>query len=180
MTPPEPNVPKRGGIVGWIRDHVGAQRTRILSLNDTPHSVAFGLAIGMFFGFTPLFGVKTLLSILIAWACKSNKIAAAIGVTLHDLILPAMPAILLWEYKAGMWVLHGSVPAHPLRLRALRLREYMEWTTFFTLGQPMLIGSLFFALPIAGATYFLFRALLFRARAAGSALEATTPPGSGS
>ncbi len=136
-----------------------------MSIDDTAHSVAFGAAVGMFFGFTPLFGVKTLLSILVAWLFKSNKIAAAVTVTLHDLILPAAPVILLWEYRMGMWALHGVVPQRP-KFRTIRLRDYMEWTTFFTVGQPMLIGSLFFALPSAIVVYFLIRGFLFRARAA--------------
>ena len=152
------------GIVIWIREHILAQRARVLGLDDTPHAIAFGLAVGMFFGFTPLFGLKTLLSIVVAWLFKSNKIAAAIGVTLHDLVLPAMPAILLWEYKMGMWVLHGSVPQRP-KLRGMHMRDYMEWTTFFTLGQPMLIGAVLFALPIAVPFYFVVRAALARARA---------------
>lgn len=156
---------QRGGrIVTWVRQHLRGLRTRVLTLDDTPHSVALGLSIGFFFGFTPLFGLKTLLAIVIAWICRSNKVAAAIGVTLHDLILPALPAILLWEYKIGMWVLHGAVPHSPLKLRALRLREYMEWTTFFTLGQPMLIGALLFALPLTVPFYFMARGALTRAR----------------
>ena len=116
----------------------------------------------MFFGFTPLFGLKTLLSILVAWVFKSNKIAAAIMVTLHDLILPFAPVVLFWEYKLGMWVLHGRVPNKP-RLHGSALRDYMEWTTFFTLGQPTLIGSLFLALPSAVIVYFFIRTLLTQA-----------------
>lgn len=175
MTPRDPASLPLGprGVLIWIREHILAQRARVLGLDDTPHSIAFGLAIGMFFGFTPLFGVKTLLSIVVAWLFKSNKIAAAIGVTLHDLVLPAMPAILLWEYKVGMWVLHGTMPQRP-KLHGMRLRDYMEWTTFLTVGQPMLVGSLFFALPLASIVYFLVRALLFRARAA--ALEKAQAP----
>ena len=153
------------GVFAWLRHHVFAQRTRLVRLDDTAHAIAFGAAIGMFFGFTPLFGVKTLLSIVIAWIFKSNKIAAAIGVTLHDLILPAMPMILLWEYKMGMWVLHGTIPQRP-KLHAMRFRDYMEWTTFFTVGQPMLVGSLFFALPSAAIIYFIVRGILSRVRAA--------------
>jgi uncharacterized protein (DUF2062 family) len=166
----------RGRIVTWVREHLRSLRTRVLNLDDTPHSVALGLSIGLFFGFTPLFGLKTLLGIVIAWICRSNKVAAAIGVTLHDLVLPAMPAILLWEYKMGMWVLHGSMPHHPLRLRALRLREYMEWTTFFTLGQPMLIGAVLFGIPIAVPFYFVVRTALARARAKLIALPVDEAP----
>jgi len=146
----------------WWGRQFRAQRGRFLGINDTPHSVALGAAVGMFFGFTPLFGVKTLLSIFIAWIFKSNKIAAAITVTLHDLILPVAPIILLYEYKMGMWALHGQWP--PTKFHGVALRDYMEWTTFFTLGKPTLIGSLFLALPSAPIVYFLVRALLTQRR----------------
>jgi len=78
-----------------------------MTIADTPHSIALGSAIGIFFGFTPLWSMKTLLSIGVAWICKCNKIAAAIAVTLHDVILPLMPAIYFWQYRIGMRVLHG-------------------------------------------------------------------------
>jgi uncharacterized protein (DUF2062 family) len=146
----------------WWRRHAGAHGIRLRKINDSPHSVALGSAVGMFFGFTPLFGLKTLLSILIAWLFRSNKMAAAITVTLHDLILPFAPAILYLEYQMGMWVLHGREPHWP-RVRHIALRDYMEWTTFFTLGQPTLVGSLFLALPSAAIVYFLVRTFLSRA-----------------
>ena len=53
---------------------------------DTPHSIALGSAIGIFFGFTPLWSLKTLLSIGVAWVFRCNKLAAAIAVTLHDIL----------------------------------------------------------------------------------------------
>ena len=159
--PPENQEPlaKPGGF--WRR-RLTAHKGHLIRLNDTPHSVALGAAVGMFFGFTPLFGLKTLLSILVAWALKSNKIAAAITVTLHDLILPAAPVILFWEYKIGTWIMSGRWPR--ARFRALAVRDYMEWTTFFTLGKPTLVGSLFLALPSALILYFAVRGFLARAR----------------
>src|SRR4026207_418070 len=93
-------------LILWLRAH----HLTLMTLPDTPHSIALGSAIGMFFGFTPLFGMKHLLSIVGAWLCKGNKMAAFICVTLHDLILPFWPAIFLWEYRMGMWVLYGRVP----------------------------------------------------------------------
>jgi uncharacterized protein (DUF2062 family) len=85
-------------------------------------------------------------------------------VTLHDLMLPLMPALYFWEYKMGMWALHGRIPQRP-GFRHVPLREYMEWTTFFTVGQPLLVGSVFLALPAAIVTYFALRGLLIRSRA---------------
>ena len=131
----------------------------------------------MFFGFTPLFGLKTLLSLAFAWLLKGNKIAAFISVTLHDIILPFWPAIALWEYRMGMWVLHGRVPERS-GLRRLARIDYMEWTTFLTVGHPLLVGSLFLAFPAALIVYFGMRGVLIRSHAqmAGEDQEITTPP----
>jgi uncharacterized protein len=147
----------------WMRAH----HMTLMTLPDTPHSIALGSAVGMFFGFTPLFGMKTLLSITVAWLLKSNKIAAVITVTLHDLLLPFVPAIFFWQYRMGMWTLHGRLPQRA-GFRRVPLRDYMEWTTFFTVGQPILVGSLFFAVPAAILVYFGLRAVLIRARAKAS------------
>ena len=70
-----------------------AHHMTLMAIADTPHSIAFGSAIGIFFGFTPLYPLKTLLSIAVAWIFRCNKIAAAIAVTLHDVLIWAMPAI---------------------------------------------------------------------------------------
>lgn len=142
-----------------------AHRSTLLAIDDTPHSIALGLAIGIFFGFVPLFGMKTLLSIGVAWLCKSNKIAAAISVTLHDLLLPFMPAIYFWEYRAGMWAL--SRPRHSsMSFHHLPVRELMNWTTFLTVGQPLLVGSVLLALPAAFVFYFFAKGLIKRTRMA--------------
>ncbi|MEY2489304.1 MAG: uncharacterized protein QOC70_1246 [Verrucomicrobiota bacterium] len=143
----------------WLQAH----HLTLMTLPDTPHSIALGSAIGMFFGFTPLFGMKTLLSILGAWLCKGNWKAAVITVTLHDLLLPFVPAIFFWQYRMGMWVLYGRMPQRP-GFRHVALRDYMEWTTFLTVGRPLLVGSLFLALPAAVVVYFGLRAVLIRAR----------------
>jgi hypothetical protein len=146
-------------LMRWLRAH----HLTLMTLPDTPHSIALGSAIGMFFGFSPLFGLKTILAFLITWIFKANKTAAVITVQLHDLLLPLVPAMFFWQYKMGMWVLHGRVPQRP-GFRHVALRDYMEWTTFFTVGQPLLVGSLFLALPAAVVVYFGLRAVLIRAR----------------
>jgi uncharacterized protein (DUF2062 family) len=144
----------------WMRAH----HVTIMTLPDTPHAIALGSAIGMFFGFSPLIGMKTILAFLIAWACKANKTAAVIFVQLHDLLLPLMPAMFVWQYKLGMWALYRRLPQRP-GFRRVALSDFMEWTTFLTVGRPILVGSLFFALPAALLVYFGLRALLIRSRA---------------
>ena len=167
MSETEKPVPPAGGKAGplvRLRRWLAAHHMTLMTIKDTPHSIALGSAIGIFFGFTPLFSLKTLLSIAIAWLFKSNKLAAAIAVTLHDVLLPVMPAIYLWEYKFGMLALHGRMPER-MGFRHVALKDYVQWTTFFTVGLPVLIGSLFFAFPCAVAVYFFLRKLVTRARA---------------
>ena len=144
----------------WLRAH----HLTLMTLPDTPHSIALGSAIGMFFGFTPLFGLKTILAFLTTWACKANKTAAVITVQLHDLLLPLVPAMFFWQYKLGMWALYHRMVQRP-GYRRVALADFMEWTTFLTIGRPILIGSLFFALPSAVIVYVGLRGVLIRSRA---------------
>jgi len=129
----------------------------ILELKDTQHAVAGGVAVGIFFGFTPLFGLKTLISIGVAWLFGFNILAAVIAVTLHDILTPVWPIVLRMEYQIGYWIL--SHPHHfppPLRVRHIGgTAQYLhlQWTTFFGVGFPLLLGSLFFAIPSAVVSY---------------------------
>jgi uncharacterized protein (DUF2062 family) len=159
-TAAEPRVSLWRRLKRWMRAH----HMTLMTLPDTPHSIAVGSAIGMFFGFTPLFGLKTVLAFLTTWACKGNKTAAVITVQLHDILLPVVPAMFVWQYKLGMWALYHRLPQRP-GYRRVSLSDFMEWTTFLTVGRPILIGSLFFAVPAALLVYFGLRGVLIRSRA---------------
>src|SRR2546428_11283060 len=80
------------------------------TLFRSPEAIAGGVAIGIFFGFTPLFGLKTLLAILFAWLTRSNILAAVLASTLHDIVLPLMPVVYRFEYGVGYFLL--SHPHH--------------------------------------------------------------------
>src|SRR2546423_10382088 len=125
----EPRVSLWRRLKRWMRAH----HMTLMTLPDTPHSIALGSAIGMFFGFTPLFTLKTLLAFLITWLFRANKTAAVITVTLHDVLLPLVPAMFFWQYKLGMWALYHRVPQRP-GFRRVALWDFMEWTTFLTVG----------------------------------------------
>src|SRR2546426_6703842 len=117
----------------WFKEH----SLKLLAIRDTPNAIAGGVAIGIFFGFTPLVGLKTLLSIFVAWLTRCNILAAAIAVTLHDVALPFMPVLFRWEYNIGYWLL--SDPHHwPDRLRDLhwRARGGGGLCAFFLVGRP--------------------------------------------
>ena len=145
----------------WLREH----SLKLLAIRDTPEAIAGGIAIGIFFGFTPLFGLKTILAILFAWLTRSNIIAAVLAGTLHDLILPIMPVVFIWEYKIGFWVLNHEWPRGVPRMR-LAIHEWRDWTQMVTsrVGKPMLLGSMVIALPMAGICYFIAKIIVAKHR----------------
>jgi uncharacterized protein (DUF2062 family) len=130
-----------------LQEHLKQLGRKLFSLKDTPHAIAGGVAIGVFIGFTPLWGVKTLLSLALAYALRCNPIAAVIAVSLHDVLIPFAPFLMRFEYDVGYWAL--SHPHHlPAKLELhhehFHLAGMLKWTTFLDIGLPMLVGRCFF------------------------------------
>jgi uncharacterized protein len=145
--------------VGWLRE----KWDELFRLKDTEHAIALGMSIGMFFGFTPLLGFKTLIAIGLARLLRANFLAAAIAVTLHDVFLPIFPFLLRIEYQIGYWLLsypHQFAPR--IHLESHSISTWFHWSTFLTVGRPLLVGSLFFAAPIGVVTYYVTLVLLER------------------
>ena len=143
----------------WFRD----KGRQLVQLKDTSHSIALGTAVGMFFGFMPLWGFKTLLALGICRLLRGNLLAAAIASTLHDAALPILPLLLRWEYDVGYWLLHHphELPPH-LHLHQHNPAVWFHWSSFFGVGRPLLLGAVVIAAPAAFVTYFLIRLLLAR------------------
>src|SRR5947209_2715531 len=120
----------------WLHEH----SLKLLAIRDTPDAIAGGVAIGIFFGFTPLFGLKTLSAIFFAWLTGSNILAAVLAGTLHDIILPFMPVIYRWEYDVGYFLLCNP-HQWPASLGILHREgiDWYNWTAFFGVGKPLLV-----------------------------------------
>ncbi len=109
---------------------------KLFSLKDSPHAIAGGVAIGVFVGFTPLLGVKTLLSLGLAYALRCNPIAAVIAVSLHDVLTPFAPIFMRWQYDLGFWLLSPPAPFSAEArvcciMKHIHPAEMLKWTTFF-------------------------------------------------
>jgi uncharacterized protein (DUF2062 family) len=143
----------------WLHNH----SLKLLAIRDTPEAIAAGVAIGIFFGFTPLFGLKTALTILFAWLTRSNILAAVIASAAHDIFLPLMPVVFRWEYDVGFWLMNQ--PHHfPPSLTKLHWEghPWRDWRTFFTVGKPLLLGSVLCSAPIALVSYVFTQRLVSR------------------
>lgn len=145
-------------VARWLHEH----SLKLLAIRDTPEAIAGGVAIGIFFGFTPLLGLKTLSAVFFAWLTRSNIIAAVLAGTLHDVILPFMPFIYFSEYDVGYWLLHQPHMWPPKANLHWEGHPLRHWTTFFTVGKPMLFGSAIFGAPAAALSYFFTRGIVAR------------------
>lgn len=145
-----------GGVIRKLAMHFRSLFGKLLDLHDAPHALAGGVAIGMFVGFTPLFGLKTLLCLGLAYLLRCNPIAAVIAVSLHDVVTPLWPVLLEIEYTIGRTVMgfFGDEPPKAAHLQ-FHMHDLMKWTTFFGLGFPMLVGSMFLSTPAALVSYWL-------------------------
>jgi len=158
--PPHIKLARRAGIVltcpgmKKLLAYFGALGRKLLELRDTPHAIAGGVAIGMFIGFTPLFGLKTLLCLGLAYLLRCNPIAAVIAVSLHDVVTPFWPFLLKVEYDIGAWILgHFNDLPPKLAVKHFHFQDMLKWTTFFDVGLPLLIGSVFLSAPAAFLSY---------------------------
>jgi len=139
-------------------------RNRLIHNQDTPASVAFGFSIGIFLGFSPLWGVKTLLSMGLAKLLRTSVIAAVVGVTLHEFIIPLTPLLIRWEYDLGYWLL--SNPHHfPTHVHlGTHAERWFKWSTYLSSGKPLLLGSLTIGMPAAILAYWIAKPLIIRWR----------------
>jgi uncharacterized protein (DUF2062 family) len=135
---------------------------QIRQIRDAPHAVAGGVAIGMFFGFTPLITLKTLLSVFFAWIFRCSKISAVFAVTFHDILAPIWPVILRWEYDLGYWIL--SNPHHLPQKFTVEKFKWGYWLHLKTLRLlwPTFIGSIVIGIPIALFSYWIVERSLER------------------
>ena len=141
----------------WLQEH----SLKLLAIRDTPEAIAGGVAIGIFIGFTPLFGFKTALAIFFAWVTRSNIIAAILAATLHDLLFPLMPLIFRWEYQIGFLLINHRWPEALSRVH-LHWNEWRNWRAFLKVILPTLVGSVVCGLPLAGVSFFVMRGIMVR------------------
>jgi uncharacterized protein (DUF2062 family) len=127
-------LPVRRRVREWLWPSAGWRRSsrylmhRVLRLNDSPSSIAAGLACGSAVAFTPFVGLHIVLSAIFAWVIRGNVIASAVA-TLVVGNPWALPLIWVWIYQLGRWLLgiHGGhglpadltfshVIAHPMQI----------------------------------------------------------------
>ena len=141
---------------------------RIIRIAATPHSIAAGVAAGVFSSFTPFMGLHILLAIAIAWLVAGNLPAAALGTMAGNPL--TFPLIWASTWEVGHKIAPGAQHAPPHMseagllgdgLRGLFANVQAIWEPVL---KPMTIGAIPLGLFFAAIAYFSVRWLAVRYR----------------
>jgi len=152
---------------------------RILRIHDTPHAIAMGVSIGTFMGWGPLYGLHTVLALVLAALSRCNKAAAVVAAWINNPI--TIVPILYGQYRLGALLLagervHGAWPAIKRlgqalsQINLLHFGESMRalaesvkgigWDIFW----PWLVGSLISSTVLAALVYPVAKRAVIRHR----------------
>jgi uncharacterized protein (DUF2062 family) len=99
----------------------------LLHTHDTPQRTAAAFALGVFFGFSPLLGLHTVLGLVFAFALNLNRVAVLLGIYSN---LPwILPAYYTLATMAGAALLGVQVPPGLLRELTSVLTDW-SWADF--------------------------------------------------
>ncbi|MFH1019033.1 MAG: DUF2062 domain-containing protein [Pseudomonadota bacterium] len=143
---------------------------KFLRLQGDPHSLALGVAIGLFVGITPTVPLHTAFIIILAWPLRGNILAALIAATAISNPLTWLPQY-YFCWRLGNWLLPGHLSWE--RIQALLslftsdagFKESLAtlWQLGLDAAAVMLLGGVLLAIPFTCAGYILafkfFRAL---------------------
>lgn len=164
---------------------------RILGLNDTPHRIAWGVALGTFVCFTPTIGIQILLYVAVASVVRANRVS---GMPILFLSNPVTALPLYYsEWWLGATILHGSAEGDGQRLidalerlqandMADTLWSWAYWRdltfSILDLGVEIWIGATVIGVLASAPVYFVAKRAVvgYRRRKASRQSEAE-PPG---
>lgn len=129
-------------------------------LRGTPHSISRGLAFGVFAGCFPLFGLQTVIGVLLAIIFRGHKLAAAAGTWISN-PLTYVP-IFAFNYKLGEFVLRVGTGEDPIAFP----QNWQSWSMLKDSGIDFVM-TLFFGCLLVGiiasmGTYFISLRMLSR------------------
>lgn len=119
-------------FLAWMR----AQGRRLLSENTSPVRLGVAVGVGVFFACTPFYGFQLWLALGVAWLCRLNKVAVAIGTQFS--IPPMIPFIVFASAWIGGWLVHGR----PLSISRDHLRSTNVKELAAQIGLAWTVGGL--------------------------------------
>ena len=142
----------------------------VLHLDEEPSRLAAGLAVGVFIGVTPFYGLHTLLALLVAFVFRLNKVATITGAWInlpwfapfvYGFCLKLGEAVLSGDFSRFSWVgLSGLPEAASAYLRASPRENagalwQVLWDMLFVASKPLFVGTTLVGVVLGVATYLV-------------------------
>lgn len=141
---------------------------KILSLNDSPHSVALGVAIGIAIALSPTIPFHMIQAFFFAWLFKANKTAAVLSVWVSNPFTDA--PMFFSEYLTGAYLF--NYPLIDLEIFSGYVEQVLAFTimdpinlwhqmvelfklTWQQIGVPMFLGSFIWASILSPLFYYM-------------------------
>jgi len=143
---------------------------RVLHVDDTPHRIALGFAIGIFISWTPTVGFQMLLTVAMAALLRANKV---VGVPLAWISNPVtIPGIFSFNYGIGAMLLglpYNFEEFSQFAQAAMSAGGWIErlhalWQAMMSIFWPLWLGSVTIGLGLAAISYFAIRYAVVRYR----------------
>lgn len=132
--------------------------SELVLLKEDPHKIALGMAIGVFIGITPFFGLHTISALACAFIFRTNKMATIAGAwTNLPWIAPFVYIFCYWLGKVllgrGMGLVDSADTWESIRLAFSSWAHFGEG--FAGVALPLLVGTTVFGLAAGVGAYFL-------------------------
>jgi uncharacterized protein len=169
-------------MIHLTRDLIRRWLDRLLHIDDTPERTAAAFALGVFFGFSPLLGLHTLLGILFAFLLNLNRVSVLLGVYSN---LPWFlgPYYVVATMVGAQITGHRLPPGFRMQLRALfelSLFHAEFWHRLGAVLEPFglsyVVGSTIGAMLLAAASYHVALAFIASRRRLQHILHHHHPP----
>jgi len=155
-------------VLSWRRFR--QRLTAVLHLDEEPSRLAASMAVGVFIGITPFYGLHTFLALLAAFLFRLNKVATITGAWInlpwfapfvYGFCLTLGEALLSGDFSRFSWTgLSGLASSAGGYLRASPRENAgalyrMVWDMLFTASRPLFVGTTLVGLVLAVMAYFI-------------------------
>ncbi len=145
-------------MLGWGK--IREKLREAFSQETDEKSLAGGFAVGVFFSFTPLVSLHTVLALLVAFLFRLSKLAAAAGVWVNNPY--TMPFVFYGCLRLGEWIMGTGF--HPLACERWTLDAFLR--AAMPCVAPLVLGTTIVGLVGAVAAYFIVYRIAVKVKSA--------------
>jgi uncharacterized protein (DUF2062 family) len=144
-----------------ILERVRTRFASVVGVHESPERLAAAWALGIGIGLSPLFGLHTLLALLLAVVLRLNKVDVLLGTLIINpwtlpLYFPA--AVIVGRRVTGVRIPHLALPPPEQLLHLAVWRDNAPWVRSILLAWG--IGAGIFSVLVGAGTYALLRRLV--------------------